>query len=238
MNTTLSPDEIIKFEQMAKDWWNPYGKFKPLHDLTPLRLEYIIETTKKHFGFNSLENLKVLDIGCGGGLVAEPIARLNANVTGIDASIINIDIAKNHANSSDLIINYQQILAEELVTTENKYQLILALEVIEHVENIELFIKTCCQLLEPGGIIIFSTINKSIPSFFKSIVAAEYILRWLPIGTHNWSKFVKPSTIANYTESFNLELFNLQGISYSLISNTWYLTEDISNNYFISFISN
>lgn len=235
-NTTLSSEEIAKFEAMAEDWWDPQGKFKPLHDLTPLRLEYIINTAKNYFKINGLENLKVLDIGCGGGLVTEPMSRLGSDITGIDASLVNVNIAKSHASKSGLDIKYQQILAEDLVKTDQRFQLILALEIIEHVENIELFIHSCLKLLQPGGLIIFSTINKTIKSFFHAIIGAEYILRWLPIGTHDWSKFVLPSQVFEHAKG--AKILNIQGLSYSLLSRSWYLSEDISNNYFISLIKN
>ena len=236
-NTSLSLEEIQKFEQMADDWWNPTGQFKPLHDLTPMRMEYIVNTAKKHFVINNLKDLNVLDIGCGGGLVAEPMARLGCRVTAIDASSININIAKSHATKSNLEINYQQLLAEDLLKTGKKYQLILALEVVEHVENVEFFVQTCCQLLEVGWVLIFSTINQTIKSFFKTIIAAEYILRWLPIGTHSWSKFVKPSVICKYAASAKGQLLDLQGFSYSPLSKTWNLSSDVSSNYFIVFKS-
>lgn len=236
-SSTSSPDEIAKFESMAEEWWDPNGKFKPLHDLTPLRLEYITNLTKKHFKKNSLHGIKSLDIGCGGGLITEPLSRLGADITGIDASAININIAKNHANKCNLDINYQQILAEDLAKTNKKFQLILALEIIEHIDNIELFIKSCASLLAEGGIIIFSTINRTSKSFLESIVAAEYILKWLPIGTHSWSKFVKPSEINKYAIKFGLKEPNMQGLSYSLILSSWSLSDNIRNNYFISYIS-
>lgn len=229
--STASDDEIKKFEAMATDWWNPYGKFKPLHDLAPLRLEYIINMAKKHF---QLPSLKVLDIGCGGGLVSEPLARLGADVTGIDASKINIDIAKKHSFDMGVKVNYQNILAEDLAGTGQKFQLILALEILEHVENLELFIASCEQLLAPNGVIIFSTINRTIESYIKAIIGAEYILKWLPIGTHDWNKFLKPAEICSYTK--NLELQDIQGISYSILSRTWKFSKDIKNNYFIAFL--
>lgn len=235
--STSLPDEIAKFESMAEDWWNPNGKFKPLHDLTPLRLEYITNLTKQYLRKNSLEGIKALDIGCGGGLITEPLSRLGAEITGIDASSVNIDIAKSHAMKCNLDINYQQILAEDLAKTTQKYQLILALEIIEHVVNIELFIKSCSALLEEGGIIIFSTINRTSKSFLESIVAAEYILSWLPIGTHSWSKFVKPSEINKYAIRFGLKEPNIQGLSFSPRSFSWNLSDDIRNNYFISYTS-
>jgi 2-polyprenyl-6-hydroxyphenyl methylase/3-demethylubiquinone-9 3-methyltransferase len=233
--TTVSPDEIKKFELMSKDWWNPLGKFKPLHELTPVRLEYIINLTKRHFIIDSIESLKVLDIGCGGGLISEPMARLKADITGIDASSLNIEIAKAHAIQNNLEINYRQILAEDLVKEGNKYKLVLALEVIEHVENIELFIKTCSELIEPGGLIIFSTINQTVKSFFQAIIAAEYILNWVPIGTHSWTKFVKPSYISRHARENHLQLLEIQGLSYKILSKEWSLSQDISNNYFIAF---
>ncbi|MCT4635473.1 MAG: bifunctional 2-polyprenyl-6-hydroxyphenol methylase/3-demethylubiquinol 3-O-methyltransferase UbiG [Rickettsiales bacterium] len=235
--STSSAREIVKFESMAEEWWNPHGKFKPLHDLTPLRLEYITSLAKQHFKKDSLKGIKTLDIGCGGGLISEPLSRLGTKITGIDASSVNINIARSHANKCNLNINYQQILAEDLAKTKQKFQLILALEIIEHVENIELFIKSCATLLEEGGIIIFSTINRTSKSFLESIVAAEYILRWLPIGTHSWSKFVKPSEINKYAIRFGLKEPNIQGLSFSLTSSSWNLSDDIRNNYFISYTS-
>ena len=234
-NTSKSAEEIQKFENMSDQWWSKDGDFKPLHELTPTRLEYITNLSKKHFRKDSIKNIKTLDIGCGGGLIAEPLARLGAKVTGIDASEININIAKQHALESKLKIDYQATLAEDLVQTKKKYELILALEIIEHVENIDFFIETCCTLLAPGGLLIFSTINQTVTSFLKSIIAAEYILRWVPKGTHEWSKFVKPSQIYKFANIQDMELIEMQGLSYSPISRSWNLTEDLSNNYFIAF---
>ena len=234
-NTSRLEEEIQKFEKNADQWWKPSGDFKPLHELTPTRLEYIINLTKNHFKLDSINNLKALDIGCGGGLISEPLARLKAKVTGIDASEININIAKNHAIESNLEIDYRAILAEDLEKTQEKYDLILALEIIEHVENIEFFVETCCKLLAPNGLLIFSTINQTIKSFLESIVAAEYILRWVPKGTHQWSKFVKPSQINKYASKQNMQLIEMKGLSYSPISRNWSLTENLGNNYFISF---
>jgi 2-polyprenyl-6-hydroxyphenyl methylase / 3-demethylubiquinone-9 3-methyltransferase len=233
--TTKSNDEVQKFEKMANQWWDLGGDFKPLHELTPSRLEYITSLTKNHFKIESLKDIKTLDIGCGGGLISEPLTRLGANVTGIDASEINIEVAKKHALESNLEINYQAILAETLEKTQEKYDLILALEIIEHVENIEYFIETCCKLLAPNGLLIFSTINQTVKSFLQSIVAAEYILRWVPQGTHQWSKFVKPSQINKHAISQNMQLIGMKGLSYHPISRTWNLTDDIGNNYFIAF---
>lgn len=233
--TSLSQEEIVKFEAIAEDWWNPSGKFKPLHDLTPLRIDYIKNLLNKHFKINSIDNLKILDVGCGGGLISEPLARLKAKVTAIDASPLNISIAKNHASISGLEIDYKNILVEELALKEQKFQVIIALEILEHVENVGFFIKTCCKLLEKNGIIIFSTMNKTIKSFLESIIAAEYILKWLPIGTHKWSKFIKPSTINTIMIQEKAKLIDLQGISFSPLSRTWSFSSNISNNYFIAY---
>ncbi|MGB4191042.1 MAG: bifunctional 2-polyprenyl-6-hydroxyphenol methylase/3-demethylubiquinol 3-O-methyltransferase UbiG [Rickettsiales bacterium] len=233
--TTLSQSELSKFELMAEDWWNPSGKFKPLHDITPLRLEYIINLSKLHFKVDSLNSIKTLDVGCGGGLVTEGLSRLGTKITGIDASAININIAKNHAKLANLNINYQQILAEDLLKTKEKFQLIIALEILEHVDNIELFIETCCKLLAPNGLLIFSTINKTFSALLQTIIGAEYILKWLPVGTHDYSKFVKPSLINKISSNQGMHVINIQGLSYNLLSNSWSLTNNIDNNYFISF---
>lgn len=233
MQHNISKEEISKFEQIASDWWDPQGKFKPLHQITPLRLEYIIAQVKQHL--NSIDNLEILDIGCGGGLVAEPLAKLGAKVTAIDASEISINIAKEHALASGLKINYRQISTEELVKKKKKFQLVLALEVIEHVEDIELFVHSCAKLVAPGGLLILSSINQTLKSYLQSILAAEYILRWLPIGTHQWSKFVKPSQIVNLANKNKMDLLGMKGLSYKPFSMQWCLSDDISNNYFLSF---
>lgn len=230
--TTVSEAEISKFEKMAEDWWNPTGKFKPLHDLTPLRLEYIVDIARRHFGLNSLANIKVLDVGCGGGIITEAMARLEMKITGVDASKVNIDIAKDHAIKSGLEIDYQNIVAENI---QEKYQLILALEIIEHVEDIDFFIKSCCRLLQPEGLIIFSTMNKTMTSYLQSIIAAEYILKWIPKGTHDWNKFVKPSQINEIITQEGGSLIDLKGLSYSILNKSWSLNPDVSNNYFIAF---
>lgn len=233
LQSTVSKAEIAKFELIAEDWWNPEGKFKPLHDLTPKRLEYIISLAKEFFKIDNFDDLKVLDIGCGGGLISEPFARLKAKVTGIDASAVNIKIANAH--KGDLDIHYQQILAEDLIKTQNKYDLILALEILEHVENIDLFINACASLLKPNGLIIFSTINRTITSYLRAIIGAEYILQWLPVGTHDWSKFLRPSEISTYAIKNNLKLYDIKGLDYSIINQEWNLSNNIKNNYFIAF---
>lgn len=235
-NYTRSNEEISKFEQMSSDWWNPKGKFKPLHDLTPLRLEYILSTIKTHFNINSIEEISILDIGCGGGLITEPLSKLGSNILGIDASEINISIAKGHAEITKAPAKYKAILVEDLLKkSKTQFQVILALEVLEHVENPEFFIQCCCKLLKPGGIIIFSTLNKTINSFMKAILGAEYLFKWLPIGTHSWHKFIKPSEICEIAHKENLQIFDLRGVGYSILNKSWQLSDKIDTNYFLSF---
>ncbi len=225
-NTVLK-DEIVKFEAIADDWWNPHGKFKPLHDITPIRLEFITSRVKKYLNL-PLQKTSVLDVGCGGGLISEPLARIGCNVTGIDASDININIAKEHAKNLD--IHYMKMLVEDLVKEKQKFDLILALEVLEHIDNIEIFIRNCFNLLKPGGLLIFSTMNRTIKSFMQSILIAEYVLKWLPKGTHNWHQFLKPSEINKYAAG---RLIEACGLEYSFLNREWRLTNDISNNYFL-----
>ena len=197
--STINKDEIEKFSKLADEWWNIKGKFKPLHMFNPIRIEYILETTLDHFKIPGdkklpLNNLKILDIGCGGGLISEPMTRLGAKVTGIDASSKNIQVAKLHAKKNNLNINYINLEPEKL-NLENEFNIILNLEIIEHVDDLNLYLKSCFKLLKPGGIMFTATLNRTLTSYIKAIVGAEYILRWLPIGTHDWNKFVKPEEL-------------------------------------------
>ena len=187
--STINKDEIAKFTKMADEWWDINGKFKPLHMFNPTRIEYILDVCSKHFGLDlnkiaPLKNIKILDIGCGGGLISEPMARLGASVTGIDASHKNIEIAKLHAKKNNLKINYINSEPEKL-KDRNKFDIILNLEVVEHVEDLDLYLKSCFELLKPTGIMFTATINRTLTSYVKAIIGAEYILRWLPIGTHD-----------------------------------------------------
>ena len=196
MSTTINKEEIQKFSRLADEWWNVNGKFKPLHMFNPIRIQYITENIKSYFKIkkdetNFLQGLNILDIGCGGGLISEPMARLGANVTGIDASEKNINIAKLHSEKNNLKIRYLNTSPEKLDSFE-KYDIILNLEIVEHVENVNLYIKSCYRLLKKNGLMFTATLNRSFSSYIKAIIAAEYILRWLPIGTHDWNKFIKP----------------------------------------------
>ena len=196
-NTTVDLQEINKFSKMASEWWDPNGKFAPLHKFNPIRQEYLVDKIKNHFGIlpngsYPFKNLKLLDVGCGGGLIAEPMTRLGAKVTGIDASEKNINVAKFHAEQMNLKINYLATTPENL---NEQFDVILCLEIIEHVADVDLFIQSCAKLLKKNGIIFFATLNRTAKSFLFAIVGAEYILNWLPKGTHDWNKFLKPSEV-------------------------------------------
>ena len=236
--TTINKEEIDKFSKIADEWWDPYGKFKPLHAFNPIRIKYIKDNIIKHFKIEKkilpLSKLKILDIGCGGGLIAEPMTRLGASVTGIDASEKNIKIAKAHLRKNKLKINYKCASPENFIYKE-KFDVILNLEIVEHVEDLELFIKKSSRLLKKGGLMYVATINKTLKSYLFAIIGAEYVLRWLPIGTHDWEKFVEPSTLISFGEKNFLKLNKIDGMKFDIISNYWKLSEDKSINYIAEF---
>ncbi len=235
--STINKDEIEKFSKLADEWWDINGKFKPLHMFNPIRIEYILEIILTHFQINEgegipLKNLKILDIGCGGGLISEPMTRLGASVTGIDASSKNISIAKAHARKNNLDINYLNSVPENL-KIQNKFDVILNLEVIEHVENLDLYLESCFKLLKPKGIMFTATLNRTLTSYVKAIVGAEYILRWLPIGTHDWNKFIKPEELEKKITDLNFSIMNLTGLSFNPFFQEWKRTKDLSVNYIL-----
>jgi|TARA_B100002052_G_scaffold141916_1_gene130034 2-polyprenyl-6-hydroxyphenyl methylase/3-demethylubiquinone-9 3-methyltransferase len=236
--TTINKEEIDKFSKIADEWWDPDGKFKPLHAFNPIRIKYIKDNIIKHFKIEKkilpLSKLKILDIGCGGGLIAEPMTRLGASVTGIDASEKNIKIAKAHLRKNKLKINYKCASPENFIYKE-KFDVILNLEIVEHVEDLELFIKKSSRLLKKGGLMYVATINKTLKSYLFAIIGAEYVLRWLPIGTHDWEKFVEPSTLISFGEKNFLKLNKIDGMKFDIISNYWKLSEDKSINYIAEF---
>ena len=236
--STINKDEINKFTKMADEWWDINGKFKPLHMFNPIRIEYILDIASKHFNFKinnqkSLNGLKILDIGCGGGLISEPMTRLGAEVTGIDASAKNIEIAKLHAKKNNLKINYLNSEPEKL-NLKNEFDIILNLEVVEHVENLNLYLESCQKLLKPKGLMFTATLNKTLTSFIKAIIGAEYILRWLPIGTHDWDKFVKPNELEKKLLDLNFSTVNLTGLSFNPIFQEWKRSKDLSVNYILA----
>ncbi len=235
--TTINQEEIQKFSKIADEWWDANGKFKPLHRFNPIRIKYIIEKCTNHFNLknnseNSLNGLKFLDIGCGGGLVSEPLCRLGGNVTGIDASSKNIEVAKIHAQKNKLKIKYLNTSPEKN-QIQDKFDVILNLEVIEHVENVDLFMKSATELLKKNGIMFIATINRTFESYIKAIVGAEYILRWLPIGTHDWQKFLTPDEIEQKFSKLDLDKLDLTGLKYNIFSNNWSKSKDCSVNYIL-----
>ena len=239
--TTVNKKEIEKFSNMAEEWWDPNGKFKPLHKFNPIRIKYIkeniIEQFKTENKVKPLSGITILDIGCGGGLLSEPMCRLGANITGIDASIKNIKIAKLHANKKGLKINYICSSPEKLKITK-KFDVILNMEIVEHVEDISLFLKSCSKLLKKNGLMFVATINKTLKSYVFAIVGAEYVLRWLPIGTHEWEKFVKPEDLKKILNKNNLSLKKFDGMHFNIIKDEWSITKDLSVNYIAKFKKN
>ena len=238
---TINKEEIEKFSKIAEEWWNPEGKFKPLHKFNPVRISYIkdniIKTFKLENKIKPLDKIKILDIGCGGGLLSEPMSRLGAKVVGIDASNKNVNIAKIHAKESNLKIDYV-CASPENFKTETKFDVILNMEIIEHVDNIDHFLKSSSNLLKKDGIMFVATLNKTLKSYFFAIIGAEYVLRWLPIGTHSWDKFVKPNYLIDISKKYNLEIDRLDGVKFNLLKNEWHLSTDKSVNYIAKFIKN
>ena len=240
-NNTINKEEIEKFSKIAEEWWNPSGKFKPLHKFNPIRISYIRDNIISSFKLKNkrrpLDKVKVLDIGCGGGLLSEPIKRLGAEVVGIDASEKNIQVAKLHAKKNGLNIKYY-CASPEKFTTNTKFDVILNMEIVEHVEDIDFFLKSCAKLLKKGGIMFVATLNKTLKSYVFAIVGAEYIMRWLPIGTHEWQKFVIPEDLIKILKKNNLSLDKLDGMKFNLIKDQWSISSDKSVNYIGKFIKN
>ena len=240
-SSTINKIEINKFNKLAEEWWDPEGKFKPLHKFNPIRIKYIKENIIKEFQLKNkkypLSGINVLDIGCGGGLLSEPMCRLGANVTAIDASNKNIAIANLHAKKNNLKINYICSSPEKLRTTK-KFDVILNMEIVEHVEDVDFFLKSCANLLKKNGLMFVATINKTLKSYVFAIVGAEYILRWLPIGTHEWEKFVKPEELKRILIKNNLNLIKLDGMNFNILKDEWNVSRDLSVNYIAKFKKN
>ena len=238
---SINKKEIEKFSKIAEEWWDPSGKFKPLHNFNRISIRYIKENIIKDFKIRSsdkpLKNIKLLDIGCGGGLLSEPMCRLGANVVGIDASKKNIEVAKFHAKKNNLKIDYK-VASPEMLKNKIRFDVILNMEIVEHVNDIDFFIKESSKLLKKNGIMFIATLNKTLKSYVFAIVGAEYILKWLPIGTHDWEKFVKPSELIRISKKNNLSLKKLDGMNFNILDNSWKVTGDTSVNYITKFIKN
>ncbi len=239
---TVDKTEIEKFSKLAKDWWNPKGKFKPLHIFNPTRIKFIKEKLISYFNLRPdvhepLQKINILDIGCGGGLLSEPLQRLGASVTGIDASKNNIEVAKLHAKEMSLNINYIHCSPENF-KTEKKFSVVLAMEVVEHVADVDLFIENCSKLLEKDGIMFVATINKNLKSYFYAIIGAEYILRYLPIGTHDWNKFLTPAELENIAINKKFLIDEVVGMKFNPFLKSWKISSDPSVNYISTFLKN
>ncbi len=238
-NITVNKKEINKFSKLAKEWWDPNGKFKPLHKFNPVRLNYIKNSILKYIvknksPDNSLKSIRILDIGCGGGLLCEPLSKLGAKVVGIDASEKNIKIAKMHAKENNLKIEYYCASPENYIHKE-KFDVILNMEIVEHVKDVDLFLKESSKFLKKNGIMFIATLNKTLKSYLFAILGAEYILRWLPIGTHDWNMFIKPSDLEQMCKKNSLILDQKLGVKYNVLSDDWDLSSDCDVNYMARF---
>ena len=234
--TTIDADDVARFSAMADEWWDPTGNFKPLHKFNPVRLGYIRDRLCAHFGRDAqsltpLDGLTLLDVGCGGGLISEPLARMGATVTGIDASEKNIGTAQAHAARSDIAIDYRCTTAEDLRDAGETFDIVLSLEVVEHVADVDLFLGSCAALVRGGGATVLATLNRTPKAFMFGIIGAEYVMRWLPRGTHNWKKFVRPSELAAGLRRGGIDVSNISGLSFDLLGDQWRVSDDVSINY-------
>ncbi len=236
--TTIDQAEVDRFSRLAAEWWNPKGKFKPLHKFNPVRLTYIRDTVCAHFGRDPnapkpLEGLRLLDIGCGGGLLSEPMSRLGADVVGADASETNIEVAKIHADQSGVEVDYRATTSEALEAAGETFDIVLNMEVVEHVADVDLFMKSCAAMVRPGGLMFVATINRTTKAWGLAIVGAEYVLGWLPRGTHQYEKLVKPSEIDAALSGTGVEVFDRSGVFYNVLADEWRLSRDMDVNYMV-----
>ncbi len=234
--TTVDNEEVARFSAMADEWWDPTGKFKPLHKFNPIRLGYIRDRLCAHFGrdprsLTPLDGLTLLDVGCGGGLISEPLARMGATVTGIDASEKNIGTARAHAARGDLEIDYRCTTAEDLQAAGDTFDIVLSLEVVEHVADVDLFLDSCTALVRDGGAMVLATLNRTPKAFMFGIVGAEYVMRWLPRGTHDWKKFVRPSELCRKLRRNGVDVSDISGLSFNPLTDEWRVSGDVSVNY-------
>ena len=236
-SATLDPGEVERFSKMAPDWWNPDGKFKPLHAIGPARMTYLRDEICRHYtrdplSDRPLKGLTILDIGCGGGLVSEPLARLGATVTGIDPGAANIEAARAHAALTGVAIDYRAALIEELAEKGEMFDVVACLEVVEHVPDVGAFLATVVKTVKPGGLLITSTINRTLKSYALAIIGAEYVLRWLPRGTHDWNRFVTPAEMTGEMARIGLGTPQFKGLVFNPLMDRWGLSDDIDVNYF------
>ena len=234
--TTIDPEDVARFSAIANEWWDPDGKFKPLHRFNPIRLQYIRDRLCAQFGRDTqslrpFDGLRVLDVGCGGGLISEPLSRMGADVTGIDASDRNVGTARVHAEKSGLDIDYRVTTVEELAAMGDTFDAVISMEVVEHVADVDLFLDGCATLMDANGAIVLATLNRTPKSFAFGIVGAEYIMRWLPRGTHDWKKFVRPSELARGLRRNRVSVDDISGLTFNPLSGEWKISNDVSVNY-------
>ena len=235
---SVDPGEVERFSALAESWWDPMGSMAPLHRLNPARLGFLRQTLATHFDRDAkslapFHGLRILDIGCGGGLISEPMARLGAAVTGIDAAAANVAVARAHARGSDLEIDYRETSAEELAAAGERFDAVLALEVVEHVADLDAFLDAAASLVRPGGVFIASTLNRTPKSLLFAIIGAEYLLGWLPRGTHRWDRFLRPSELATALRRHGLQVREIRGLVYDLLAGEWRLGRDLGVNYLL-----
>ena len=236
--TTIDDAEVARFSAMAAEWWNPTGKFRPLHKFNPVRLAYIKEQVCQHFSIDAskpqpFKGLRILDIGCGGGLLCEPMSRLGAEIVGADASETNIEVAKIHAEQTGVTVDYRATTSEALAAAGEQFDMILNMEVVEHVADVDLFMASCCEMVKPGGLMFVATINRTAKARMLAIFMAEQVLRWLPVGTHEFEKLVKPEELeATFTKG-GLSLLDEQGVTYNPILDRWSKSRDMDVNYMV-----
>ncbi|CAH0342291.1 bifunctional 2-polyprenyl-6-hydroxyphenol methylase/3-demethylubiquinol 3-O-methyltransferase UbiG [Rhizobium sp. CECT 9324] len=236
--TTIDQSEVDRFSAMAAEWWDPTGKFRPLHKINPVRLAYIRDMVCAHYGrdpkaHRPLEGLRILDIGCGGGLLSEPVARMGAEVLGADASEKNIKIAMTHAAQSGVPVDYRAVTAEALAEAGETFDIVLNMEVVEHVADVDFFLSTCASMVRPGGMMLVSTINRTFKAAALAIVGAEYVLRWLPRGTHQYEKLVRPEEIEAPLTTSGMQIVEMKGVFFNPLQNQWNLSSDIDVNYMV-----
>src|SRR5262245_265529 len=234
--STVDADEVARFSALAEEWWDSRGKMAVLHKFNPVRLSFIKDTLCRHFArdgkrLDALAGLRVLDIGCGGGILSEPLARLGAAVVGADPSATNIEVAKLHAAAGGVTVDYRATTAEALADAGERFDVVLAMEVVEHVADLALFVKRCAEMVKPAGLMIVATLNRTLKSFALAIVGAEYVLRWLPRGTHQWDKFVTPNELEAALERQGLAVIDETGVIYNLLADRWQMSSDMDVNY-------
>jgi len=237
--SSVDPREVERFARMAATWWDPRGPMAPLHKLNPVRVAYIRDQAAERFGRDAkhlgcLKGLRVLDIGCGAGILSEPLARLGAELVGIDPAAENIEVARLHASESGVAIDYRATTAEALAEAGERFDVVLAMEVVEHVVDVPAFVATCASMVKPGGILVMATLNRTLKSFALAIVGAEYVLRWLPRGTHQWDKFVKPEELESAIEDADLRVIGERGVIYNPLADRWQLSSDTDVNYMLA----